>query len=157
VTYTPHNTPIANPSDHNSYSKRTLYRFQFGAYGTDYVYAWACHTLDDALEAAAEWLEEHKPGHFSEPDYDDSARELGAPDDWRTDEEWAGKVAEHAETDHTYTESGYLLSWEWTVDEVHDADEWGYVVVRSMMESDDDCEIDADKFASLTARYRSEE
>lgn len=114
--------PIVNDTWHDMGGN--LYRFSFGVYGGDVCYAWGEKSLDDALEAA--------PGMFSEPDYADAARELGAPDGWADDEEWCVKVCEAAETDHTYTESGYLLSWEWFVSEVTDADEYASVKARSI-------------------------
>jgi hypothetical protein len=136
--------PIANPSErdyHMEYGK--LYLFQFGAYGTAYVYAWGNDGLDDALEEAAAWLKEHGPGLFHEPDYADAANDIEAPEGWADDEEWACKVQERAETDLTYTESGYLASWEWYVNEVTDADEVEHVRWRSLEGADED-EYDAD-------------
>lgn len=141
----PDSTPIANAGDHDFKGARTaLYLFQFGAYGTTFVYAWGCHTLDDALEAAAEWLKENEPGHFvtfSEADYEEAARDIGAPADWRDSEasgpggdQWRYAVAQRAEVDHTYTESGYLASWEWYVNEIHDVDEVATVRYRSRYE-----------------------
>lgn len=103
--------PIANPLDYEFCGRRTpLFRFGFG---TVQVYAWGCRHLEDALEAAAEWCAENAPGVFSEPDEE---------------------VCELAEVDHTYTESGYLLSYEWWVDEVIDTTEYGDVYDRSVEE-----------------------
>lgn len=124
------NIPIVNDTWHDMGG--ALYRFSFGVYGGNVCYAWGEKSLDDALEAAAEWLKETSPGIFSEPDYADAAADIGAPADWQEDEEWSVKVQERAETDHTYTESGYLLSWEWTVNEVTDADEYADVKARSI-------------------------
>ena len=161
-SFNPTNTPIANPSDAGSYGGarggargQSLYRFHFGAYGARVVYAWDCHTMSDALEAAAEWCREHAPGVFTEPDYDGAAADIGAPEDWRDDPEWADKVRDRAEVDLTYTESGYIASWEWSVTEVTDADEYAYVYARSRMESDAESP-DAETFAALHARYASE-
>jgi hypothetical protein len=130
-------TPIVNPLDVDAYSTHTLYRFSFGSVD---VLAWACHTLDDALEEAADWLRDNAPGVFSEPDYEDAATELGAPEDWREDDEWCERVRDAAETDHTYTEAGWLLSWEWHVSDVTDADEFSRAetACRDWIEADDD-------------------
>jgi hypothetical protein len=55
-----------------------VWRFGFGAVGTTTVYVLTDReTLDDALETAAEWLKANAPGVFTEPDYEDAARELG--------------------------------------------------------------------------------
>jgi hypothetical protein len=145
-------TPIANPSDH-AFNRDTmpLYLFSFGAYGSTLVYVWGCHTLSDALEAAAEWLKEHEPGHFvtfSEADYEEAARDIDAPHDWKEDDEWASRVWERAEVDHTSTESGYLASWEWHVREVTDADEVAHVQWRSREGND------ADEGDYCTGQYR---
>jgi len=99
-----------------------LFTFQFGAYGDTEVcvYQRPGH-IDDALETAAEWLKEHQPGHFVEPEYRDACAELGheyaefAAGD--LEPEHVDKICQLAETDLTYTESGYLASWEWHVSE----------------------------------------
>jgi hypothetical protein len=133
-------TPIANPHDH-AFNRDTmpLYLFSFGAYGSVNVFAWGCHSLDDALEAAAEWCAKHAPGVFTDPDYDDAANDIEAPEDWRDDPEgWGEKVRERAETDMTYTESGWILSYEWHVYEVSDADDIAYVQWRSREGNDAD-------------------
>ena len=118
--------PVANPSDYN-FNRDTmpLFLFQFGAYGYTQVYAWGCHSLEDALEAAAEWLRYNAPGLFHEVDYAGAAEDIGAPTDWDSEghvDQWGERVREAAEADLTYTESGHLASWEWTVSEVTDAD-----------------------------------
>jgi len=118
--------PFANPGDYN-FNRDTmpLYLFQFGAYGDTRVYAWGCHSLDDALEAAAEWLRDNAPGHFVGVDYAEAAADVGAPADWDSEDnvdEWGERVREAAEVDLTYTESGHLAAWEWAVSEVTDAD-----------------------------------
>lgn len=91
----------------------TFFLFNFGAYG-DFRIAVGVGpgltSLEDALEVAAETLLEVAPGVFIQPDYDDVRNELGQG---ATDE----AVMELAETDLTYTESGFLASWEWTVSE----------------------------------------
>ena len=91
------------------------YMFSFGAYGdTKVCVIQRPDHVEDALETAAECLKEHAPGLFSEPDYQ------GAHDERECTECTDGSCEEctqAAETDHTYTESGWLLSWEWTVNE----------------------------------------
>ncbi len=92
--------------------------FRFGAYGETVVRViQRPDHIDCALETAAEWLKEHEPGHFHEPDYKAAAIELGYPEDDPGSNCEDGKVAAKAESDMTHTESGWLLSWEWTVEE----------------------------------------
>ena len=110
--------PIANASWHDE--DAPLFRFTFGAYGSVQVYAFG--RLEAALEDAAVYLAEHAPGMFEKPDYVDAQCEAGhafagcerdhgdCPD--------CERVQERAEMDLTYTESGYLASWEWTCAEV---------------------------------------
>lgn len=106
----------ANP-DETTFTGST-FTFRFGAYGeTTVVVLQRPGHVEDALETAAECLKEHAPGLFSEPDYAAAKNEImgetGAGDDMISEE----AIAERAETDHTRTESGWLLSHEWTVDE----------------------------------------
>lgn len=100
------------------------YEFHFGETIVRVIERPDC--VDDALEIAAECLAKVDPGLFSEPDYADAARECGIDlskytrglaDIQDADAELAERIIDTAETDHTYTESGWLLSWEWTVDE----------------------------------------
>lgn len=88
-----------------------VWLFSFGAYGNTHI-AVDGHTLDDALEIAAEVLKEVAPGLFTEPEYPEG---IGDIDD---DEEEKWRAIEEAERDLTCTESGYLASWEWTVTEL---------------------------------------
>lgn len=107
--------------------------FAFGPYGT-YVavgfepvrgHAACVHGMasgldfDDALEIAAEKLLEVAPGLFTEPDYKETCREYNVDfeafkaarnpyDDFHA-------VVDEAEADLTHTESGWLLSHEWTI------------------------------------------
>jgi len=75
------------------------YLFGFGACGTTWVLVLSS-SVERALECAADWLLENKPGlivaHGSE---DDESNEDGEF------------------VDHIYTEAGWLPSWEWTVDD----------------------------------------
>ena len=75
---------------------RTL--FTFGAYGNHRVLVIGYH-VDDALEVAADVLFDVAPGLFLPFE--------------EAEEDESGVVV-----DHTYTEHGYLPSWEWTVDDV---------------------------------------
>jgi hypothetical protein len=135
-------TPIANASDHGfNRTPMPLYLFWFGAYGEHACYAWGCHSLEDALEEAAGWLHDNHPGMFvtfSDADYAEAAADIGAPEDWKEDDEWASKVWERTEVDHTSTESGYLASWEWSMCEVTDPAEVEHVLWRSREGADDD-------------------
>jgi hypothetical protein len=113
-------TYYANP-DETVFTGAT-YTFNFGAYGDTWVVVFQRpDCLEDALETAAECLLAHEPGLFSEPDYAGAAREVGVAFDQYTnglaglDDDTAERVREEAEADHTYTESGWLLSEEWTV------------------------------------------
>lgn len=135
-------TPIANASDHDFKGDlTTLYLFQFGAYGTQYVYAWGNDGFDDALEEVAAWLADNAPGHFvtfEDSDYTEAADDIGAPSDWEEDDDWRDQVRERAEVDHTYTESGYLASWEWYVNDVTDPSVVAYIRWRSQEGADAD-------------------
>jgi hypothetical protein len=125
--------PIANPLDCNfTYDPMSLFLFNFS--GVE-VYAWACHTFDDALSAAAEWLEYDEPDVFVEPDYDSAAEELGAPEDWESEENvyrWGPQVYEAATEGLTYTEAGYLVNDQWVGKRVTDADTVDAVRQESM-------------------------
>lgn len=111
-------TYYANPDE----TTNATYTFHFGAYGDTHVVVFGRpDRFEDALETAAECLLEHAPGLFSEPDYVDAAREIGVALDTRgladLPEDLAERISAEAESDHTYTESGWLLSWEWSVTE----------------------------------------
>ena len=87
-----------------------LWVFQFGATGPTNLLVWA-RSLEEGLEEAAGWLRDFMPGHFMDDEYmkelyAEAREELGGDAD-------EGEVAEHAEADLTYTESGYLASHEW--------------------------------------------
>jgi len=92
--------------------------FAFGAYATTYVAVGyepnPYHGLDigDMLEAAAGAL---PSGCFDEPDYEEARADIASERDVAPESLTDEEVAEHAETDMTYTESGWLLSHEWTI------------------------------------------
>jgi hypothetical protein len=116
-----------NPGDR---SDGSCFTFHFGAYGDTHVSVWS-RSLEDALELAAEWLAKHEPGHLMTEDelqdlYREACEDAGMvyPQPASTDEmESVAYYAarEQAEADLTYTESGYLTSYEWTVDESDEA------------------------------------
>ena len=97
--------------------------FAFGAYHATYVAVGyepnPYHRVDicDMLEVAAGWLADNAPGAFSEPDYAearaDYAKRHGEALEGLSEHD--DGVRELAEADHTYTESGWLLSHEWTI------------------------------------------
>lgn len=86
---------IVNGWDIFDYSTGNLWMLWFGAYGSIKVLV-AERCLQDALEAAAEVLPK---GVFTEVEY---------PNDNPTEQE-----REAAEADLTYTEQGWIPSWEW--------------------------------------------
>lgn len=106
--------PIADPF----WRHTNLYRFSFGPHGTYHVYAYG-DCLDDALEDAAAYMADCEPDLFTDPEYEAVACELGIA--WPPpDEIQLETVRQAAETDLTYTEAGWLRSWEWFVYEVTD-------------------------------------
>lgn len=96
------------------------YLFTFGAYGDTRLVVLA-GSLEDALEQAFEWLDEHAPGLLTKVDYEAAARELGpqASED---------SIAVHAELDltvcsHTTLEHGNAIpNWEWAVRDLEPAE-----------------------------------
>ena len=109
-----------NPSDRDSYRHR--YVFQFGAYGCTHLLAYA-NGLDDALEECAAWLAEHAPGHIMAYDsnemrdlYNEALAELVEEGADPYDEDTIEQAREDATADLTYTESGYLTSYEWSIE-----------------------------------------
>jgi hypothetical protein len=100
--------------------------FSFGAYGCTHVVAFG--SLEDALEDAAATLLEVAPGSFVEPNYQDAISDMidagelegveHGTDINDLDDDEICAVQESAKADLTYTESGWLASWEWTCREV---------------------------------------
>lgn len=104
----------ANPAE--SVFTGATYTFIFGAYSATVVRVFnrpGC--VGEALELAAGWLAEHAPGRFVEPAYAYAAEELGVV--WDGESDCPDAVREAAEADLTHTETGWLASWEWSVDE----------------------------------------
>lgn len=94
------------------------FTFRFGAYGDTVVHViQRPDHVEDALETAAECLKSHEPGHFTGPEYQEvhDERQCTECTDGSCDE-----CREAAEADLTYTEEGWLVSHEWTVDESSD-------------------------------------
>lgn len=118
---------VADGSEPNA---KRFYVFAFGAYASTLVavgyapgyYRDRTLSLEDALEIASEHLRGIAPGVFTEPDIEAAREEMYASGDLSAEEhadrdsdEVSDKVWEHATTDLTYTESGYIASWEWTI------------------------------------------
>lgn len=111
---------LVNPYDKpGKYGREQLFRFGFGTVGTTFLLVWA-RGVESGLEIAAGWLETNAPGHLMVHSseelkqlYDEAREELGED----ADEE---EIDQQATADLTYTESGYLTSYEWTVDDVTD-------------------------------------
>ncbi len=114
-----------NPGDRDSYSNNSVFTFYFGAQSDTVVSVWAqADHLEDALEMAAEHLAKVAPDVFAdEPDHNQAAIELGidlsqyTADMYDMPDDVMDRIRETAEVDMTYTESGWLLSWEWSVGE----------------------------------------
>ena len=90
---------VANPDDEGFGA--TCFLFQFGLFGTTNVLAYG-YTVDAALDEAAEYLVEQKYwGHITPHD-----------------QELVCDCCDAFECDsHTYTEAGWLTSYEWSYTE----------------------------------------
>jgi hypothetical protein len=76
----------------------------FGSIGVDYVLSYS-PTLEEALEKSAATLKEYGlESHFTEPEMED-----GSTHDCPDAENYP------CTCDLTYTESGYIASWEWNI------------------------------------------
>ena len=88
----------------------------FGAYGSTLIVVMNA-SAEGAIEAAAGWLADNAPGELTQPEYE-------LDEDGNCDECGQNPMndqCEHisdAEADLTYTESGWLISWEWSMSEV---------------------------------------
>lgn len=92
----------------------------FGQIGVTRLFIWA-RSLEAALEEAGGVLADHFPGLIMQHDdpelkelYDEALGELA--DEGDGDEPDEGEVMEKAMADLTYTESGYIPSYEWGID-----------------------------------------
>ena len=123
---------IVNPEDRANHQSKWIrhygakrYVLSFGVVGTTHLMVWG-HSLEDALETAAGWLADNAPGHIM-PAWGEKhtalvrecceERGLPYPPPDGADLEGDGyyDAQEDAESDLTYTESGYLTSYEWFV------------------------------------------
>lgn len=106
---------LVNPTDYNTYTRNAIFAFAFGAYGDTRLIVWeASGHLEDALEVAGEWLAEHAPGLLTSEEEIGKLVQEAQEEDPRASEEDAFETATQ---DMTYTESGWIPSWEWTVSE----------------------------------------
>lgn len=125
---------IVNPSDRGNHQSRwghdtPRFVLSFGAYGSTHLMVWG--HLEDALEEAADWLADNAPGHIMlhghggdtrDPQLDElmaeTCEELGLawpiPDDC-DDMQPYWDAEQTAYADLTYTERGYLTSYEWCI------------------------------------------
>ena len=130
--------------------------FRFGAYGTIRIVVLnepGTSNLEDALETAAEALLLVAPGQIVTDEelhelYAEAGEEAGLTYrsgvfyDGDTELDWdtprADSVRESAEADLTYTEAGWLTSYEWFVDDLHSGDEVYYRAVLAVLKDDPD-------------------
>lgn len=113
--------PTCKQEGVNRYHREAgAYVLQFGAHGT----ALHCYAsgLEDALEQCAAWLAEYAPGHIMahgsdehtalcREAFEDAGLAWTGAIDW--EDQAQSDAMESAEADLTYTESGYLTSYEW--------------------------------------------
>lgn len=91
--------------------KEGLFGLHFGAYGWTRVLVWA-RSLETALEEACGWLADHAPGIFVDQQaLQELEREYREEHPDADDDD----VASEAYADLTYTESGYIPSYEWGI------------------------------------------
>lgn len=111
---------IINPTDRDYYTHR--YVLSFGAYACTHLMVYAS-SLDDALEECAEWVTDNAPGHIMAHDSDElvelfeeaRAELFGDTQATELSDEQRWECEEQATADLTYTESGYITSYEWTI------------------------------------------
>lgn len=106
--------PLEFPGSHSS-DYQNLFAFGFGAYGATRLLVWGGGDIEDALTDATGWLEQYAPGHLSSEDQVALLMDEVREEDPDLSEE---EAYEQATADLTYTEAGYLTSYEWTVDDV---------------------------------------
>lgn len=148
---------ILNENEAIGRNPQRLWLFQFGSVGTTYIAVWDGYNggLEGSLETAAEWLAENAPGHITSEEemnelYAEAAEELGLS--WPIVDEWSGqidwddervqKVTEKAEADMTRTESGWLTSYEWYVDELEPGSEQYNAIFEETIDSLEDLDED---------------
>ena len=110
---------LVNPSDR----EWSIHNFVlwFGSCGTTYLRVWSSG-IEGALEAAAEWLTENDPGHLTKHNSEELQELLAEeykdrginPDDPISEEEFQS-IFDAATVDLTYTEAGWITSYEWGI------------------------------------------
>lgn len=107
---------LVNPLEYNNWTRTQLYAMHFGAYGTTCLLIWMDASIEDAAEVAAEWLVKYAPGHITTEEHVGKLMEEVREEEPGIDDEAA---YEKATADLTYTEAGWLTSYEWTIDDIH--------------------------------------
>lgn len=110
---------LVNPLEYNNWTRTQLYAMHFGAYGTTCLLIWMGASIEDAAEVAAEWLVKYAPGHITTEEHVGKLMEEVREEEPGIDDEAA---YEKATADLTYTEAGWLTSYEWTIDDIHKGD-----------------------------------
>lgn len=117
-------TTMINPTMRNQH--KHCYVLWFGAYGWTRLHCYAM-SLEDAIEDCAAWLADFAPGHIMAHGSDEhmelikeqcDERGLAWPvpeDAWQRDNNPYDAAVNDAESDLTYTESGFLTSHEWGI------------------------------------------
>jgi hypothetical protein len=114
---------VVNPGD-KSWCRQSFVLW-FGACGPTYLLVYA-NGLDSALKTAADWLAENAPDHLMSAWGEDhtalvreACEEAGLPypppDDADLETDGYYYAQSDAEADLTYTEAGYLTSYEWGI------------------------------------------
>lgn len=106
---------LVNPLDYNNWTRPQLYAMHFGAYGATCLLVWMDASIEDAAEVAAEWLVKHAPGHITTDEEVTKLMEEAREEDPELSDE---EAHDKATADLTYTEAGYLTSYEWTIDDL---------------------------------------
>lgn len=132
----------SEPDDRNPYVlvnptswswARNLYAMHFGAYGTTRLLIWS-NGYEDAAETAADWLSRYAPGHISTEEHVAQLMKEVQEDHPGIDDDLA---YEKATADLTYTESGYLTSYEWTIDDLHKGEPLYDAALQASKEEDE--------------------
>ena len=110
ITFDDREYGIANPFEAERATNALA--FSFGAYGDERVIVWD-KSVERGLEEAAEWLDENAPGTFTSDAELAEVYEEGLEEGMSEEE-----AQEYAETDMTYTEAGWIPSYEWGVSDL---------------------------------------
>jgi hypothetical protein len=114
---------LNNPTERKWY--KHSYVLWFGESGATYIHCYA-NSLEDALEECGAWLADHAPGHimpFGSDEHTELLKEAcqDAGVEFNPDKFYgvidsdADEILQSAEADLTYTESGFITSYEWGV------------------------------------------